>query len=132
MVNNFIIRRDNDKIIAVSFAVKDNLVRFAKVGKKKIHVIYDGIDLKKFIHFEKKPFKPSAPLIGTIANLRPVKGLEYFLIAAGLVLRKIPQAKFFIAGRGSLRKKLEELTKGLKISDKVVFLGFIDDVPKFL
>ncbi|MDX6677885.1 MAG: hypothetical protein QOE31_1937, partial [Solirubrobacteraceae bacterium] len=39
-----------------------------------------------------------APFVGTIANLNPMKGIEWFIRAAGLIHRQRPDAWFLISG----------------------------------
>jgi len=41
---------------------------------------------------------PSAPVVGTVANLNPQKGIEYFLRAAGRISRAAPEAVFLLVG----------------------------------
>lgn len=41
---------------------------------------------------------PEAPLVGTVANLNPIKGIEWFIRAAGLIYRKRPDCWFLLAG----------------------------------
>ena len=63
-------------------------------------------------------------VVGNISNLRPVKGLEYFLQSAALVFKKRP-AKFVIVGSGRLEVKLQKLACDLGINQAVLFTGSI-------
>jgi glycosyltransferase involved in cell wall biosynthesis len=65
-------------------------------------------------------------------RLEPVKGPEYFIEAARLVLDRFPQVKFLVIGDGSLRNKLEIKCKKLNISRSFIFTGWREDVPELL
>lgn len=41
---------------------------------------------------------PDAPLVGTVANFNPMKGIEWFIRAAGLIYRERPDAWFLMSG----------------------------------
>jgi len=62
-------------------------------------------------------------LIGTVARLVPQKGMRYWLDAAALVARDLPDARFVIIGDGELRASLERQAHHLGISRRVSFLG---------
>ena len=63
-----------------------------------------------------------------IGRLEAVKGPEYFIQAAGLVLKEFPEARFMLVGDGSLKDSLKKQAERLGIKDRVVFLGWRDDV----
>ena len=43
------------------------------------------------------------PTVGTVANLRGVKGLDTLIEAAGIVRRTVPDVQFVVAGEGEQR-----------------------------
>lgn len=63
------------------------------------------------------------PLIGTVGRLIPQKGLRYWLEAAAMVVRELPQAHFIIVGEGESRQALERQSERLGIARQVRFLG---------
>ncbi len=128
LVNNSIMRKINHKIIAVSSDVKRKLINCGKVKPGKIIVVYNGVDADQFIF--KKEEKDI--FVGTIANLRLVKGHQYLLRAIPIVLESIPAAKFLIVGQGPLRKDLEQLAKRLKITKNVIFMGYQKGIAEIL
>jgi len=128
LCNNLIMRKANHKIIAVSSDVKRKLINYGKVKPEKIILIHNGIDVSKFFSSE----KGKDILIGTIANLRLVKGHQYLLKAIPTVLEGIPSTKFLIVGQGPLRKDLEQLAKRLKITKNVIFTGYQKNIAEIL
>jgi len=127
-VNNSIMRKVNQRVIAVSSDIKRKLINYGKVKPEKIIVVYNGVDADQFI------FKRESKniFVGTVANLRPVKGHQYLLRAIPIVLERIPAAKFLIVGQGPLRKDLERLAKRLKITKNVIFTGYQKNIAEIL
>lgn len=131
-----------DKIVANSEAVKNYLIR-EKIPAKKIEVIYNGLDLERFL-IEKQnkavicnqvglPFSENIKFITLVANLRhTVKNQPMFLRAAQKVLQKFPKAHFVLAGEGELERDLENLAKELKIAENTHFIGRCQKIPELL
>ena len=131
------------KIIVISKAVSK---RFAwlKDKEKKIIVIYNGIDLRRFNpnlngNEIRDEFNIAAGIhfVGIVGQLIPWKGHHYFLEAAARVVQKIPQAKFLIVGKdivrgGEYKKELESLAERLGIREKVIFASFRRDIPRIM
>ena len=133
-VNNYLA----DGIIAVAEAAKENLTDTG-VSADKIRVILNGVDgLEKPSEMErlsiKKRFgvKLGEKVISIVARLEDIKGHEYFIEAAKLLLDNGIKARFFIAGTGSYEENLKQKVKALGLSDKVIFTGFINDVDKLM
>lgn len=63
----------------------------------------------------------------SICRLEPQKRVDKALRAFSEFLKKYPEAKFFIGGRGSEESCLRKMVCDLKIEKSVVFLGFIPD-----
>jgi glycosyltransferase involved in cell wall biosynthesis len=76
----------------------------------------------------------SAPLVGTIGNIRESKGYEYLIQSAKLVLEKVPNVLFLIVGEKEekLFRYLSQLTDRLGLGERIKFLGFREDVADCL
>jgi len=79
------------------------------------------------------PVMPSGgPVIGIIGTVHPIKGHVAFLKMAAAVTRRIPEARFVIAGRYDQRsryyRRLTRLRRQLALDDRVVFTGFVDPI----
>lgn len=121
--------RYTDRIVAVSQALKDELVAAMGLPPALISVIHNGIP------FGEPPIPlPThvAPCIGTVARLAPQKGVDCFLQTAALVAARFPQATFPIIGDGPLKEPLMALADELGIAGRVEFLGHRTDVPALL
>jgi glycosyltransferase involved in cell wall biosynthesis len=71
-------------------------------------------------------------LICTVANLTPQKGYPDLLAAARAVLDAGHRVRFAIAGRGTLDSDIREMRDRLGLGDRLIMLGAIDDVPRFI
>ena len=111
-----------DRIVAVSEALRNELVSEMGLDPDKIQVIYNGVSFRDV----PKP-KRIGNRVGTVARLAPQKGVEHFIEAAALVKKRFPAAKFTIIGDGPFRFWLETRAKQLGIEESVEFLGFRGD-----
>jgi len=126
------------KIIAVSNSIKKDLIDMG-INEKKIEVIYNGIDYKKYENpMNKEKFckiynlDPNYPIVSVIARLHPVKGHKYFLEAAKKILNTKPKVQFLLVGDGPLRKQLMEYTDKLGLKKNVKFIGYYSPVKDVL
>jgi glycosyltransferase involved in cell wall biosynthesis len=69
-----------------------------------------------------------APIVGNVAALVPHKGQKHLIEAAALVVQKVPDARFIIAGEGELHAALERQIKEHHLEKHVVLAGFRPDV----
>ena len=132
--------RFTDAIIALTELEKKDFVRYKVAPESKMRVIYQGLELDDYTKSvsDKNSLKkllriqPEDMVVGVVSRIEPVKGVIYFVQAAKLVLERIPNAKFIIAGEGSQRGELEQKAIELGIKDSVIFAGWRDDVPEIL
>ncbi|MFA7467821.1 MAG: glycosyltransferase [Desulfotomaculaceae bacterium] len=127
-----------DHFIAVSRGLREALLNEG-VPDKKITVIYNGLDVDEFKPPEERGrFRRSlkladdVPLVAVIGRMHPVKGHRFFLEAAVEVLASKPEVRFLLIGSGPERQVLQELVGELKITDRVIFTGFIEDIVSVL
>lgn len=130
-------------VIAISYYLSNEAHQFLPKSIP-IHVLYNIIDLEKF-----QPGLPHPPDLmkkdgeiwyGMIGSLTPLKGQDLFLEAAKRVLNSIPSSRFVIVGTNFYKTESQlHYEHGLRLrandfplKDRVVFLGFRDDVPSVL
>lgn len=124
----------NDKIIAVSHAVRNDLIEQG-VNAEKIEVVQNGIDMNPTSDNGSKgkiSHNGENAIVGTITRLSPQKDLETFLRMAALVIEKVPRVTFIVIGDGEERERLELLAGDLGIHDNVAFLGYREDARELL
>ena len=131
-----VVGRFADAFVAVSERDRRRMTALEGVPPEKIVVLpnpylrrpRDGsVDVRRQLGI------PSgAPLIATVAVLRPEKALEVLLEAFAQLVAEIPDAVLAIAGDGVCRDALEQKASELGISDKVRFLGWWEDIAGLL
>lgn len=129
-----------DRIIALTELEKKDFVIFKVIQPEKITVINSGLELDNYrkiiVDVQNKrgelQIEQNEVIVGMIGRLEPVKGLQYLIAAAKLVIEKFSNVKFLIVGEGSLRNKLESQCKKLDIFDKFIFTGWREDIPQIL
>lgn len=136
-----LIRRLSTRIVTVSDCLKDDLVRTARFSPRKLRTIYNGVDWRRFgLPFnsttKRNELKIAADekVVGMVANLRPAKGYEYFIRAGAIIAQNVPKVKFLIIGENEdgLRERVTKEMDALGLTDKVILLGFREDVPELL
>ena len=107
--------------------VSDNLRKFYenKIGKTKCIYIPNVID-----SLPDKRSKLTNKNIITIGRLSPEKGQKDLIDVFKIVNKELPETKLFMVGDGPLKKELENYTKELKLTDKIIFTGFLGDKGK--
>ena len=137
-INGLINNHYSDGIIAVAQAAMDNLTDTG-VSAKKIRVILNGVDgltqeseESKTASRERFGVNDGEKVISIVARLEDIKGHEYFIDAAKMLLDDGHKIKFFIAGTGSYEDTLKNKVRSLKLEESVIFTGFITDVDKLM
>lgn len=130
-----------DEFLANSNCVKKLMVMRYGIECNKVKVIYNGIDLGSFVsghgnirrqHKKKLGLNPNDLVVGVIANLREIKGINYFIQSAALVIRELRDVKFIIVGDGPLRQELELLSGHLGVRHHIIFTGSCSNVLPYL
>jgi len=115
-----------DEVIAVSSMAAEYISYFYK---GRIHIIPNAIDLEEFrITASKDEFglKENDPMLLMVTRSSPKKGIEVALLAFKVVVKKLNNAKLFIAGpTGAYLQYLKFLTKVFDIEKHVKLLGFV-------
>jgi glycosyltransferase involved in cell wall biosynthesis len=118
---------------------------WTRAGQRKADnstVIYNGVDSDLFEvtgSFEAAKrlraslgIKPESFLIGTVGRLAPEKNQEVLLTSLRRLRMARVDAHLILAGGGPLREQLQRRAAELAISDRVHFIGEIDDVRPVL
>ncbi len=128
------------KVIAISDSVKEHLTNDFLLDDESIELIYNGIDLSRFISegsFSKNALRQrfglkGEPVIGIIARLSEVKGHIYLIKAMKEILRFYPKAQLFIAGDGKIKDDLVKFSRSFGIIDNIVFVPEVSDTLEAL
>jgi glycosyltransferase involved in cell wall biosynthesis len=125
----------SDTLLAVSEAVKRELVDYGIARASKIRVVPLGLDLEPLagrlprgVLRREAGFPEDAPLIGVVGRLVPIKDIGTFLEAAALVRNSFPTSRFAVVGDGQERDLLEARVPTLGLSGVVRFFGWRRDM----
>ncbi len=127
---------NSDVVTAVSNNLKETTNDLFHI-RKEIQVIYNFIDIKKYEKAAGEDCnrsalaKPEERILTHISNFRKVKRIED-VIKIFFEVQKVIPSKLLLVGEGPERMKAENLTKKLKIKEKVYFLGNSTEVTKIL
>ena len=120
-----------DRIITVSYAMRDDLVRHGW-PEGKISVVWNAMDPEKDNPDKVDPeevkrirenygVKDDEYMILFIGRLTWVKGVRNLVQAMPYVISEFPNVKLVILGRGEQQRDITEMCKRLGIEDKVVY-----------
>ncbi|HIQ50033.1 MAG TPA: glycosyltransferase family 1 protein [Nanoarchaeota archaeon] len=118
-----------DKIITVSYAMKEHLISIG-YPYKKIEVVWNGVDAEFFNPKtvkkelvekwkERHGIKDGEKVVLFIGRLTKIKGVENLILSFSHVLKQFPETKLVIIGKGEEYMHLLELSKKLRIENKV-------------
>jgi L-malate glycosyltransferase len=94
-------------------AMRRHLVEDCGISKQKVRVCYNGIDLDRFPARVFPQPSERVPLTGTVALLRPEKGIEMLLEGFAALHKRKPAARLRIIGSGPLEESLKEHSRTL-------------------
>ncbi|MBL8254325.1 MAG: glycosyltransferase [Candidatus Competibacter sp.] len=133
-----------DCYVANSRAVKQRVRQQEWVSDEKISVIYNG-----YVFSAESPDQATAvvtipgvphraPVVGIVANLRPIKRMDTLVEAFALASRQFSDARLVIVGdkasqqAASTLAELEALASGLGIRERVIFVGRAEDPMPYI
>lgn len=124
------------RIIANSHMIKDEIIDTYSIAPEKIDVVYNGVESKKIDYqnaFERlsKEFSLSknTPILLYVGSGFKRKGVEEFLQIISRLKNK--NIKAFVVGKEKNIRYYKQLSRSLKIDDRVVFTGPRSDVDDF-
>lgn len=131
-----------DGITTNARAIKEMLTKQEYVRANKVSVIPNGLDLNQFIDRSEGAtvrkelgIEADAPVIGVVAELKPVKGHIYLFRAIQSLIKIRPKMRVLIVGDSiepAFKTSLEAASQELGIQDNVIFLGRSQTVARLL
>ena len=121
-----------DFIFTTGENVKKQMIKYNRINSDKIISIPTGVDENIFNPQNFNKIDKNEIYIGALGVVRGVKGYEYFIESAIILLKKYNNLKFFIAGDGPMFDKYKQDIENLKLNDKIIMLGHVKDTAEFL
>ncbi len=134
---------NSDKIITVSYAMKEDLSRHGW-GSSKISVVWNGVDAKRYDPInvprqdidqirEKYGIPSDWNMLLFVGRLAWVKGVRNLLQAMPLVLKEYPNTKLVILGKGEEQGDIVETAARMNIKDNIVYrFDFVSEQERIL
>ncbi|MDH3891778.1 MAG: glycosyltransferase [candidate division Zixibacteria bacterium] len=111
------------------------------VDPAHISVVRNGLDMNAYpqpsaemaVEVKKSwGFSEDSTVIGVVANLRPVKNLEFLIRRAKTIIEQRPQTRFVVLGEGHFRTELEQMIVDYDLTGKFLLPGRSDNVARDL
>ncbi|MEZ5427404.1 MAG: glycosyltransferase family 4 protein [Pyrinomonadaceae bacterium] len=133
------------RAIAVSSGVEANLRK--TFPPERIVVVPNGIDAEKRAGVDRETLRSEfrfennipfdAPVLGTVGELKHLKGQQDFILAAQEVAKRHAEARFIIVGKdnsygGSFRRELKRLVKVFDLEERFIWFDWIEDTRPLL
>ncbi len=124
--------RNARAIFAVSEYTRQ-LVISQGIPPDKVLTILNGVDTRRFRPLDDVDWVRSRhnlngrKVILTLGRLDDYKGHDTVIRALPQILKEVPQAVYLIVGRGPEKERLERLAEEKKVSDHIVFGGYVPD-----
>jgi len=119
-------------VIGVSKKVQEYLIEENKVPLQKVKLIYNPYDKDKYKKYSHKNTDKSATNIISVGRLVEEKNHSMLINAFAKVHEKYPETTLTIVGDGVLKESLQNQISSLEMQDKVLLLGFREDIPALL
>ncbi len=132
--------RITDRIVALTQAERNDHIALSVFSPQKIATIHSGVDVDQYMNVhvniaEKKRalgLNSKSFVVGTVGWLLPIKGPLHLLKAMSYVWESHPETTLIFVGKGDLEKGLKVEARRLGVSEKVLFLGWRDDIPEIM
>ena len=136
-INNILYHSLADAIVTTGGDIaRKALIADHGFAETKVVAIPPGADLTQFSpHVDGTAFRNTLGLgnddvlVGTVCFLRSYKGLEYFIDAGAVILKRMPRCRFVIVGEGPERERLAQKITKLGLSKQMTMVGYVNDLP---
>jgi len=116
-----------DKIIAVSHLTRSIVIGKYKINPKKVITVYNAVEPFSSGDTKVSGEYKNEKVVSFLGRITMQKGPEYFVEAANLVLQKMKNVRFVMAGKGDLLNEMKQKVSNLNISEYFQFPGFVAD-----
>lgn len=126
-------------VLSVSDFTKERFVSWSKLDQNKITVFPNCVEISKY-YVDKKPENLMEKYalkdrfvvmtLGRLSSKERYKGIDELIELAPKLSLKIPNLTYLIVGNGDDLDRLKTKAVSLKIKDKVIFTGFIEESEK--
>jgi glycosyltransferase involved in cell wall biosynthesis len=127
-----------DVVVCVSRAIENLFAEKLNLDQSRLHYLPYGIDLERFQGLDKKALRKKVGagddefLLGMTGRMVKQKRQSDLIRAAKALCERGHKLKVVLAGEGKDRPGLEDLARELGLTERVIFLGFVEKIEEFL
>ncbi len=131
--------RRSDRIITISGAMRDILVRDYGARPERVAIVHDGVDTRVF-HFQeaadlRAAHAPDASHVLVFHGvIDPQDGPELLIETAPAILAEHPKTRFWLVGDGTAVPDLVHRAESAGLTDRFFFSGWVsqDEVARYI
>ena len=128
-----------DAVVAISEHTKRRFLEWSGVDAARVHVIPCCVDAGKFGLGPKRDDlleryglhgRKVLLTVARLAGVERAKGIDEVMESLTEIARDVPNVSYLVVGDGTDRQRLEEKAEELRVSERVVFAGFVSESEK--
>jgi glycogen(starch) synthase len=121
-----------DQVIAVSHYTRNVIVNRYGVDPEKVVVVHNAVTQDDSLPGDSIRRDPARKTVLFLGRITFQKGPDYFVEAAAMVLKELPEVTFVMAGVGDMMPRMVERVAELGIGGNFHFTGFLtgDEVER--
>ncbi|MGG1661643.1 1,4-alpha-glucan branching protein domain-containing protein [Brevibacillus sp. NRS-1366] len=125
----------SDRVLVCSHYMGQEVMRLFSVAQEKLSVIYNGVEAVAAREGDLQQLRQElglgdGPILFFVGRLVREKGVHLLVEAVVRLAGAYPALKLVIAGKGPMEADLKRLAVQMGVADRVLFLGFVDDVRR--
>lgn len=140
--NSFLIKKlypKTDEIILQTEEMRDEIMKFVKLDRDKVHVVFNPIDIESISRNLKNvsnPFEKKYANYVFVGRIAYCKGIDVLLSSFAALLKENPKCRLYLVGKtdksNSYYLNLKEQIIKLGIDSNVIWTGFTTNPYKYI
>ncbi len=114
-----------DCIVCVSNKTRETVINKYNIAPDKVFTVHNGVDFSNTNNSTIHTPKSGEKIVTFLGRITIQKGPEYFVQLAELILARMKNVKFIMAGSGELMNDMVKKVAQAGISDRFLFTGFL-------
>ncbi len=114
-----------DRIITVSNLTREIVISKYNIDPDKVITVYNAVEPLHHSELDIPERAYDDKIVTFLGRITMQKGPEYFIEAARMVLSRMPNVRFVMAGSGDMMERMMRHAAALRITDRFHFTGFL-------
>lgn len=115
-----------DVVVAVSHYTRERVINLYGIDPDKVEVVHNAVTRKEAAEqMDLPPTLPGEKRVLFMGRITYQKGPDYFLEAAKLVHKRMPNVRFIMAGSGDMLSRMVRRVAQLRMGHRFHFTGFL-------